>query len=168
MSITQNIINNVNTILKDRKMNKGDFEKQLGVSVGYLARTSASNTTLTVDKLIKMSELLDVRLEDLCNRDYTLESELTSIDDELERLAKKLEDLQKEAHNVKKVFRNDMLIEWLRKTFNDNLHVCGICPVSRKCAEVDDYPACILCCDEHAEDFKREIIDMFSTDVEVE
>lgn len=64
-----------------------------------------------------------------------------------------------------KMFRSDLLIEWLRENFADRNFGCLYCPISKECFE---FAYERLCDEDYAEDFKQEIIDKFSTDVEVE
>lgn len=66
---------------------------------------------------------------------------------------------------TKKMFRLDLLAEWLREHFADRRFSCLHCPISKECFDFAYDP---LCDEEYAEDFKQEIIDKFSTDVEVE
>lgn len=63
-----------------------------------------------------------------------------------------------------KMFRSDLLIEWLREHFADRRFSCLHCPISKECFDFAYDP---LCDEEYAEDFKQSIIDRFSTDVEV-
>lgn len=63
-----------------------------------------------------------------------------------------------------KIFRSDLLIEWLRERFADRRFSCLLCPINKECFDFAYDP---LCDEEYAEDFKRLIIDRFSTDVEI-
>lgn len=65
---------------------------------------------------------------------------------------------------TKKIFRLDLLIEWLRERFNSRRFSCLYCPICKECFDFAYDP---LCDEEYAEDFKQSIIDKFSTDVEV-
>lgn len=62
---------------------------------------------------------------------------------------------------TKKIFRLDLLVEW----FRSSVEACDSCPVESECFALGDTE--ILCDGERAEEFKQEIIDKFSTDVEV-
>jgi hypothetical protein len=65
---------------------------------------------------------------------------------------------------TKKIFRLDLLTEWLRKRFSDRDLLCLHCPVNIECIEFAYDP---LCDEDYAEEFKQAIIDKFSTEVEV-
>ena len=74
-----------------------------------------------------------------------------------------------------KMFRSDLLIEWLREHFADRRFSCLYCPINKECIEFAYDPLCdkrtlevrILCDKNNAEEFKQAIIERFSTDVEV-
>ena len=66
---------------------------------------------------------------------------------------------------TKKIFRSDLLIEWLRERFADRRFSCLQCPVIKECFDFAYDP---LCDEDWAEDFKQTVIDKFSSDVEVE
>lgn len=65
---------------------------------------------------------------------------------------------------TKKIFRLDLLAEWLRKHFADRHFLCLHCPIIKECFGLAYDP---LCDEDWAEDFKQAIIDKFSTEVEV-
>lgn len=65
---------------------------------------------------------------------------------------------------TKKIFRLDLFIEWLRENFDDRNFGCLYCPINKECF---DFAYERLCDEDYAEDFKQEIIEIFSTDVEV-
>lgn len=65
---------------------------------------------------------------------------------------------------TKKIFRLDLLIEWLRKRYDDRRFSCLHCPIIKECFDFAYEP---LCDEEYAEGFKEAIIDRFSTEVEV-
>lgn len=67
---------------------------------------------------------------------------------------------------TKKMFRYDMLAEWLREWLRSSVDECDSCPIASACFELDDYE--ILCDRKRDEEFKQAIIDRFSSDVEVE
>lgn len=64
-----------------------------------------------------------------------------------------------------KMFRSDLLIEWLREHFADRRFSCLHCPILKECFDFAYDP---LCDEEYSEDFKQSIIDRFSTEVEAE
>lgn len=65
---------------------------------------------------------------------------------------------------TKKIFRLDLLTEWLRERYGDRRFSCSHCPISKECFDFAYDP---LCDEEYAEEFKEAVIDKFSTDVEV-
>lgn len=67
---------------------------------------------------------------------------------------------------TKKIFRLDLLAEWLREQLRSSVDECDSCPVESECFALDDNE--ILCDRKRDEEFKQAIIDRFSTDVEVE
>lgn len=69
---------------------------------------------------------------------------------------------------TKKIFRLDLLIEWMETSlWDDGILWCRCCPVFDKCDSNDDYCLCNPCNLKYKEDFKQAVIDRFSTDVEI-
>ena len=66
---------------------------------------------------------------------------------------------------TKKIFRLDLLVEWLLEWLRSSVDECDSCPIASACFELDDDE--ILCDRKRAEEFKQAIIERFSTDVEV-
>ena len=64
----------------------------------------------------------------------------------------------------KKIFRSDLLIEWMGTSlWDDGILWCRYCPVFDKCNSNDD----CLCNPKYKEEFKKTVIEIFSSDVEV-
>lgn len=62
---------------------------------------------------------------------------------------------------TKKILRNDLLIEWMRKMLYGDDYSCYWCPIGNKCN------GNLLCDEMNKHVFKEQVIDKFSTDVEV-
>lgn len=61
------IFDNIEFILKNRKMKIGDFEKSTGVSLGYLARARKS-PTISFEFILKASSFLKISINDLIDK----------------------------------------------------------------------------------------------------
>lgn len=65
---TKNLYPNVVRIAKDKKMELGDVERTVGVSLGFFSRLKKQpNRGISVGTVIKLSEVLNVTLDELLN-----------------------------------------------------------------------------------------------------
>ena len=79
---------NVRFICKQRGLNIGNFEKQIGVSAGYLSRLEKNASKIALLNIYNASKILAVTIDDLLNKDMAIEQRIAELKEELEMLEK--------------------------------------------------------------------------------
>lgn len=82
------ISRNVRFICKQRGLNIGDLEKQIGVSTGYFSRLEKNGLKISLLNVYNASEILGVTIDDLINKDLSIEQRIAELKEELETLEK--------------------------------------------------------------------------------
>ena len=65
-SISKAIAVNVKNLCREQKRPLGKLEHEIGVSKGYFSRIKNGNTELSIDKLYKAAQILNISISDLC------------------------------------------------------------------------------------------------------
>lgn len=76
----QKVFKNIEALIKIKDFKKSDFEKQIGVSCGYLSRRK----DLPLSLLEKIAEIFDVKITQLFEDDFYIKYLLKDIPDTLE------------------------------------------------------------------------------------
>ena len=69
MDINKLFANNVSYVLGQRKIKIGDFEREMGVSVGYFSRNRHANSSnaISITLAYKIAQKLELSLDELCS-----------------------------------------------------------------------------------------------------
>lgn len=111
-------VKNLRAILENRNMKISHIEKAVSHKVGYFADSKAKWRNISLETALKISKLLDVSIEDLCNENFYKKIELDTIDREIKELEERKkvlvakEDREiKELEKRKLVLKNDKDVE---------------------------------------------------------
>ena len=67
---SEKIYRNVKALCKEKGIKLGDVEQKIGLSVGYLSRR---NKKISVECLIDLADVFDLKMDDLIVKDFTTE-----------------------------------------------------------------------------------------------
>jgi len=73
---------NIRTLSKFNNIKLGDLEKQMGVTPGYTSRIDGRRR-LSMDKIAKAAEILNVSIDDIWKKDFELELRTPIVREEL-------------------------------------------------------------------------------------
>lgn len=111
-------VKNLRAILENRNMKISHIEKAVSHKVGYFADSKAKGRNISLETALKISKLLDVSIEDLCNENFYKKIELDTIDREIKELEERKKVLVakenreiKELEKRKLVLKNDKDVE---------------------------------------------------------
>lgn len=79
---------NVRFICKQRGLNISYLEKQIGVATGYFSRLEKNGLKISLLNAYNASEILGVTIDDLLNKDISIEQRIAELKEELETLEK--------------------------------------------------------------------------------
>ena len=91
--VATRLTNNIRYLVKHSGGNLGEFEKSIGVSVGYFSREIKYPSIWTMYSAAKK---LGVNLQDLIDKDFEQEQTIQDLTDEIEQLQKRLNTMMKE------------------------------------------------------------------------
>lgn len=77
---------NVKCICKQKNICIGDLEKQIGISKGYLTRASKYKNAISLWTTYPISKSLETSIDDLLNKDMTIEYRIQELKEELAKL----------------------------------------------------------------------------------
>ena len=63
INLTQIIITNIDSLLKEKNIKVGSFEKKIGITSGYISRIRNGKYNFTLDLLCKISNALNVSID---------------------------------------------------------------------------------------------------------
>ncbi len=82
-------VRNLRAILKNRNMKISHIEDEIHHMRGYFADSKAKGRCISLETALKISKLLDVSVEDLCNADFYKKVELETINRDIKELEEK-------------------------------------------------------------------------------
>ncbi len=77
---------NARYLCKQKGMNIGELEKQVGVSKGYLSRLSSSEKAISLVNLYKTAQILGTPIDDLLSEDMMIKHRIQELEEELNLL----------------------------------------------------------------------------------
>ena len=93
----ETVIKNIQFLARKRGIPLGLLERRMGVSKGYLSRVKSKNG-LSIDHVLKAAEILKCSIEILFNEDLAVESEITSINEQIRSLCERRQELEGRLH----------------------------------------------------------------------
>ena len=93
MTPSQAVATNAKYFVHKQNLNIGDFEITLGMSRGYLGRVAHGEKSLSVDKCMKISELLNVPITSLLDVNVCKRIRIEELRAELQQLESELKDV---------------------------------------------------------------------------
>ena len=86
MTPTQILISNVQYFCKKRKIRMQDFEQEIGLSQGYLARLFRKDIPIDLDRAVLISQKLGIALSELVSCDIQRQERILELEKELSKL----------------------------------------------------------------------------------
>ena len=86
MTPTQILISNVQYFCKKRKIRMQDFEQEIGLSQGYLARLFRKDIPIDLDRAVLISQELGIALSELVSCDIQRQERILELEKELSKL----------------------------------------------------------------------------------
>lgn len=77
---------NARYLCKQKNINIGELEKQIGVSKGYLSRLSSSEKAISLGNLYKTAQILETTIDDLLSEDMMIKYRIQELEEELNLL----------------------------------------------------------------------------------
>ena len=77
---------NARYLCKQKGMNIGELEEQVGVSKGYLSRLSSSEKAISLVNLYKTAQILGTTIDELLSEDMMIKHRIQELEEELNLL----------------------------------------------------------------------------------
>lgn len=101
MNVSQIVAKNVRCFAKQNNIKIGDIERRLNFRLGYFSRTEKKGSAISIDTVVKLTEILDFPIEKIIDGNYAESMEI-------ERLEKEIAEKEEELKRLKKISGADV------------------------------------------------------------
>ena len=101
------ISDNIDILLKNTCMKKGELENKLGVAQGYFSKMESSKKAkqyaFSLNTAYNLSKILGISLDNLCSEEFYINLTSQDIDIQIKQLEEKKKSLEQRKEQLKKI-----------------------------------------------------------------